>query len=638
MRTATPVERRTMATQLQQGVAHHRAGRLAEACRCYDEALRIDPAQPDALRLLGLAHLTAGDVAAAADAFRRVVRVQPKVAEHRSNLGHCLRLLGEHAEAEASLEAATRIAPEEPAAWVNLGLVRLDRDQIAAAIEAFDAALERDPGSLPGRLNLGTALLRSGRPEAALAEFERVIAAEPALPEGHRNLGMALQLLGRRDAAEAAYGRALELAPADPDVLTNLGTVLAERGDWAASLAYHDRAVTLAPTLAEAWLNRGTALHQAGRLGEAHESLVRAAALDPGPKSRTALGVVEAEQGDLARAALSHEDAIRRDPGYPDAHWNLALALLGGGELARGWEEFEWRWRASSAVGARRSYSWPEWDGSPLEGRRILVWREQGIGDEILLLTCLEDLIGECGLVTVAVDPRLIGPVTRAFPEIDAIPDEPEAIAAAGPFDWHVGLGSLPLRFRRTRAAFPAHGDFLTPTPTQADRWRDRLAALPGGVRVGICWRSGLASPARSRHYPSLDDWAPLWSIPGITWVNLQYDDCDAELRTIEADWGVRVHRWADADLRNDLETCLGLIAGLEAVVTAPTAVSSLAGAVGVRTWQLDGGSDWTALGEERSPWFPTIRVIRRVGGDWGGALSRLGAELTHWVREGRHS
>ncbi|MEZ4457521.1 MAG: tetratricopeptide repeat protein [Gemmatimonadales bacterium] len=92
----------------------------------------------------------------------------------------------------------------------------------------------------------------------------------------------------------------------------------------------------LTPTLAEAWLNRGTALHQAGRPGE-HESLVRAAALDPGPKARTALGVVEAEQGDLARAAPSHEDAIRRDPGYPDAHWNLALAPLGGGELARGW-------------------------------------------------------------------------------------------------------------------------------------------------------------------------------------------------------------------------------------------------------------------------------------------------------------
>jgi hypothetical protein len=74
-----------------------------------------------------------------------------------------------------------------------------------------------------------------------------------------------------------------------------------------------------------------------------------------------------------------------------------------------------------------------------------------------------------------------------------------------------------------------------------------------------------------------------------------------------------------------------GLLNTLDAVVTAPTAVSSLAGAVGVPTWELDAGGDWTALGEERSPWFPSIRMVRRAAEatDWREVMLRVAGDLT---------
>jgi hypothetical protein len=124
--------------------------------------------------------------------------------------------------------------------------------------------------------------------------------------------------------------------------------------------------------------------------------------------------------------------------------------------------------------------------------------------------------------------------------------------------------------------------------------------------------------------------------VPGVQWINLQYDDCEAELAELEAATGGRIRRWAGVDLRNDLESVAGLVAGLDGVVTAPTLVDSMAGALGVTTWQVDSGSDWSAFGEDRSPWFPSIRVRRKRPGaaeaGWIALLNQLAEELTVWA------
>jgi hypothetical protein len=128
--------------------------------------------------------------------------------------------------------------------------------------------------------------------------------------------------------------------------------------------------------------------------------------------------------------------------------------------------------------------------------------------------------------------------------------------------------------------------------------------------------------------------WAPVWAVPGVVWVNLQYDECGAELSAVEREHGVVVHRWAGVDLKNDLESVVGLVAELDGVVTAPTAVSSVAGAVGARTWEVDSGSDWTALGEGASPWFPRLTVVRKGASGWPGALAEVAAQLRHWTED----
>jgi hypothetical protein len=210
-----------------------------------------------------------------------------------------------------------------------------------------------------------------------------------------------------------------------------------------------------------------------------------------------------------------------------------------------------------------------------------------------------------------------VGLYARSFPDVTVVED---GAWGAGPFDFHLPLGSLPGLLRRRRDDFRPAWSQLTPDRARLGAWKERINGLGPGLKVGLSWRSGVRLQERDRYYSELTAWAPILALPGVVFVNLQYDDAEAELAAAEETTGVTIHRWPGVDLRNDLDV----------VVTAPTAVSSLGGAVGTETWQLDPGTDWTAFGESRSPWLPAIRVFQRPFGerDWGPTIDAIATEL----------
>ena len=660
--------------ELAAGLAHHRAGWVREAAACYDRVLKAAPDHADGHHLRGLLSLGTGDTLSALAHLSRAARLLPTVAEYRaslgnaqlavgaiaeavacyraaltlapraaavrSKLGHALRLQGFLDDAAVELRRAVAEAPDLADAWTNFGLTLLDQGEIEAALVALQRAVYLAPASATTHVNLGSALQAAGRLAEAARSCSAAIERDPGLAGAHKNLGIVLQLHGETEAAIGAYRQASALDLGDADTLTNLGVALARTGELEQAAAVHDSAVAAAPELAAAWLNRAHTLQALGRLEEATVSLGRAIALDASPEAWTALGSVAAERGDLLGAEACHTRALTLRSDFADAHWNLALGLLGAGKLERGWDAYHWRWRASGRPADFRQYPCPQWQGEPLAGKRLLAWREQGLGDELLFLTCVPDLLSAGAALTLLVSPRLVGLVTRAFPDARVLSDDshsrPPGPAGIEPFDYHVPLGSLPRWLRRRAGAFPPVGAFLAPAPEQLAKWRARLDALGAGPKIGVCWRSGLLTSERRRFYPPLAAWAPVWRVPGVTWVNLQYDDCDAELSEIERVHDAIVHRWPDEDLMQDLESVVGLVAVLDAVVTAPTVVASLAGATGAPTWQVDSGSDWTVFGGERSPWFPTLTVVGREPGPggWSRALARIADGLAAAVAD----
>lgn len=300
------------------------------------------------------------------------------------------------------------------------------------------------------------------------------------------------------------------------------------------------------------------------------------------------------------------------------ADWDRARLLLAGGFLAEGWTA--WRHRFVDRWVVPRATALPEWQGEPLTGRRLLVWPEQGLGEELMFASLYPDLLErvqrEGGRCLIECDPRLTALFARSFPTatIRAVTDPPLADG-----DCHVAAGSLPQYFRPTLSSFPKRPGFLAADPAGVAGWRERLAVLGAGLKVGVCWR-GRRTP--SAPLAALPAWAPVLSAAGVHFVSLQYDHDPDELWAIGQRFGQAPAAWPDLDLKDDLDGLAALMTALDRVITAPTAVGDLAGAVGAPVWRHTPVADWAALGTGHRPWFPSLRSFATVA-DIGRALTR---------------
>ncbi|WP_454016805.1 tetratricopeptide repeat protein [Azospirillum sp. Marseille-Q6669] len=551
---------------------------------------------PDLLLEAAAAHHRDGRLAEAAPLYERVLtaRADHPVALHLSGL--LAHQSGDSAAGAGRIARALDALPAYGAAQSSLGTVLMALGRAPEAVRRFRLALALQPGAAAALTNLGNALEAVHDLRAAAQAHRRATLADPALAEAHDNWGAVLTRLGALEAAEECHRHALRLAP--------------EREDG--------------------WLNLGVALRRAGRPDEARRTLVRALALAPAQGDALAnLGRLLRDRGETAAAERWCRRALRVEPGHPAAAFNLGLLDLARGRLEAGWAGYDARFRARELSGAARAVAVPAWEGEDPAGLRLLVWAEQGIGDEILFAGCLDDLIARAAAVVVECDRRLVPLFARSFPRAEwrPAPADPEAPCAG--IDRHVAMGSLPRWLRPRFDRFPSRPSFLTADPERAAQWRERVDALGPGLKVGIAWRSGLMTAERRGAYAPLDAWGPVFALPGAVFVTLQYGDCAAEIAEAEHRFGVTIHRWGDLDLKDDLDGVAALMTALDLVITPASSVGELAGGLGVPVWRFGPQGDWTALGTGARPWFPTMALITAPPGQpASGALPMIARRL----------
>ncbi|KAA0582282.1 tetratricopeptide repeat protein [Azospirillum sp. B21] len=531
--------------------------------------------------------------------------------------------------AERAYRAMLAADRGNPDALHLLGVLHHQRREDAEAVRLIGRAIARRPRMAEQHANLGLALHAQGRLSEAEAEYRRALALREAYPQAHNSLGSALQEQDRLDDAAVHYRRAIDLDAGYAEAWANLGTLLRARDEYGEAETALRHALWLDPGHATALTNLGVVLKETGRTGEAEAAHLEALRLAPeDAETMVNLALLREAQGRGGEADALYGQALALSPGFALARWNLALRLLGQGRLAEGWDEYEARF-ASRRVSSGRSFTLPPWNGAA--GGRLMVWREQGLGDELMFGTALPDLaaaIGPGNLV-VEVDARLTGLVGRALPGVTVRAQTADPTDA----DAHLPMGSLPRLLRPTLSAFPGRLSWLAPDPARLADWRDRLAALGPGLRVGICWGSQNTAGERKASYTTLADWAPLLTLPGLIPITLQYDGREAEIAAVEVRLGLRIHRWPDTDLKNDLEAVAALIAGLDLVVTVASSVGEMAGALGVPVWRFGPAGDWTALGSGVRPWFPSMRLwSARPGEGLTDVLARMAAELHRLV------
>jgi hypothetical protein len=234
---------------------------------------------------------------------------------------------------------------------------------------------------------------------------------------------------------------------------------------------------------------------------------------------------------------------------------------------------------------------------------------------------------------------RLISLFARSFPTATIRPVKqntgapgtpvPDPIAA----DYHVAAGSLMQYVRSSTAAYPRHNAFLVADPDRTVFWAARLARLGAGTKVGISWRSRSTGGLRGRWYTTLEQWAPIFSLPNVHFVNLQYDDCSAEIAEVRERYGIEIHGWDDIDLMADLDNVAALTSALDLVIGPANAVTAMSGSLGVPTWQFDLPDDYSSLGMAGYLWLPAIRRFTKGHGEpWDDTLAAIGEMLAYVV------
>jgi Flp pilus assembly protein TadD len=647
---------------------HHQAGALAEAEPLYRAILRRDPRQPDAQNLLGLLLHQRGEPAAAVAALRRAVALRPGAAEYHRNLGMALRALGRPAEALAACRRAVALQPASPESQFNLGNLLAAQGEAAAAAAAFAAAIARRPDFAAARLNLAHALLLLKRAPEAEAALRPLLAAEPGHPEALYNLGLSLMPQERWAEAEAAFRAARAAGAAAAGLPANLAITLQEQERWAEAEAAWRALLEPEPgeskeALPEAWFGLGLALQcgpqAAARRDEAAEAFARAAALRPDfCDAWYNLAHLRRQQGDLAaaRAALDRALALQpEDPaaltnlanllslqGWPEQalplarrastlrpedplpRTNLARMLLLLGHYAEGWDAYEGRVREEAD--AHYDFGLPAWDGAALpEGGRVLVWREQGIGDEVMFCSLLPELLAAGHRLTLICDRRLEPALLRAMPALRFLhraPPPPEIRA-------QISMASLPRLLRRREADFAGNHAYLSADPARRAALRDRYAPAPGERLTGLSWFTAHPRSGYRRNIP-LAAFAPLFTLPGRRWVALQYGD-PAALAAEAAAAGLPLLVDAALDPRADIEAALAQVAAMDHVVSIDNSVAHFAGALGVPCeLLLPLAPDWRwQTGRADTPWYPSLRLHRRGhDDDWTALLRRLAGQL----------
>ena len=540
---------------------------------------------------------------------------------------------GRLVRAIALYEQAVALAPEDLIARANLALALAQSGRHVDASAAFAAALALSPDDTALRhnllitsLNAGTVLMGEGRASDAAATFRRAVAAAPDHAEAHGSLGFALASLGDLGGAIEAFGAAIALAPEDARLHYNLGNALRDQGRYDDALAAYRDALVRRPDFVEALLLVGNLERARGAPHAALAAFERAVAAVPeSTLAHLGLGGALHDLGRLEEAITAFRRAQALDPENAEAHRSEALSLLLQGDFTRGWEKFEWRWRAED-IALRRPDANP-WRGEDLTGRTILLYAEQGLGDTIQFVRFVPQVAARGGRVILQAQRPLLG-LLRG---LEGVAELIGARQAPPAFDVQAPLLSLPWILGTRLDTIPARVPYLAAEPERVARWR-AIVGAGAGPSVGLVWAGNprhwrdraRSLPAR-RMLPLLDHAA--------RWFSLQVGAGAENLPALAPD---RVTDLAPR-LTDFSETAAALTA-LDLVITVDTAVAHLAGALGRPVWLLLPFSPdfrWL-LGRDDSPWYPTMRLFRQSEpGDWDGVIARVAAALETPSRTG---
>ena len=536
--------------------------------------------------------------------YQQILQVNPENDEVVNLLGLIAYQVGKYQIATELINQAIDMDSSQSPFFNNLGLVLQKQDRLGEAIQAYRQSLELNPNDADVYSNFGTALKEHGQLEQAIDSYNTAIEIQSDHKEVYYNLGIALKEQGQLDQAIQVYYKAIEITPNNTKIHNNLGNIYQEQDRLEDAIHVYQKAIEIQPRNADIYNNLGIALK---------------------------------EQGQLRQALQAYYKAIEIQPQFANAQNNVGLILFLQGDFKNGWKQYQWRWECEDFPSENRPFPQPIWNGSNLSGKPILVWAEQGIGDEIMFASMLNDLRQSNANIMVECEQRLISLFQRSFPDIQFFcrTNPPDQQLLNSNIDYQISMGSLGQWLRTDLDSFKqGQSYYLTACPDKTAELRNKYQQLANGRKlVGISWKSTDISQRRAKSKStSLEYWASVLSQPNCYFINLQYGDVATEMAKFESNTNLKVYQDKEIDPLVNLDSFAAQISALDLVISTSNTTVHMAGALGKRVWTLlPHIPDWRwTLDREEALWYPAMRLFRQSSiGDWQDVFKRVSHALS---------
>ena len=540
---------------------------------------------------------------------------------------HALIDAGALAEAEPKIVGLEQAYPNDADLEFLRGQLECRKGDDRTAAGHFENAVALRPDLVAAHVELAKLYLAWREPARAQACYQAALAYAPEVAGLHNNLGLIYLDAGRLPEAAQCFEKALQLKSDFAAAANNLGRVYSERTQYETAISYFRAALALDPGHLHASINIGLALSESGQHEQALAQLETCHRVAPGcVETICGLGKSNYELGRMPQALQYFREALVLDADCADAHFGLANVALLQGNLAAGWEGYEWRTRMPKFAQHYDSPQ-PRWGGERLNGKTLLVNAEQGYGD-ILMFARFLPRIGQPGAAVVfRCRPALVR-LLRDIPGLARVVDAEagETVTA----DASIPLLSLGRALGIELADLPGPIPYLRALPELVQTWHAKLAGETR-LRVGLAWGGNPLRTHQHGRIPAVDEYRALAALPGVALYNLQTGcsaDDVARFPLPLIDFTPAIADFADT---------AALVANLDLVISVDTSVAHLCGAMGRPTWLLHSGIPdwrWEIAGTE-SPWYPTVRLFRRGDGGWTQAFTAV-ADALHGISHSR--
>jgi tetratricopeptide (TPR) repeat protein len=434
--------------------------------------------------------------------------------------------------------------PERFEFKLNLATSLYAVGEIEQAVEIFHKLHERLPENAVVLASCSACYSDLGHYEIALNFLKLLIKIDPNNITAWLNMTYISSILNKNEDALYYATQALSLNPNEPKLFNNMGSALQNYHRYEDSLICYDTALKLDPNNLFALTNTATVYDKLGQYEKSIEIF------------QSSLRLLDTESDE-----------------YRITCYRMSFPLLSIGDLKKGWEYYEYGFSVGEGKGRRpqRVFDKPKWNGQNIQNKTLLIWREQGIGDELWFYSLLNEVTKYCENIVVECEKRLITLLQRSFKNI-RFREESNSLHFLSnefdDFDVQIPAGSLFKLFRSDLYNFPKSSGYLVTDANSDKAFKDELLPYNNKLLIGVSWRSGLLDPTRNINYAPLSSWAEILRLENIQFVNLQYGDISQEINSLRDDFGIEILNFDTLDIKNDIDALASLVKNLDLVIS----------------------------------------------------------------------